>query len=109
MYLEKEMNDLGNRNIKILVWIPARIEFLAERSGEERVGIAMDGYVTEADYLAGRTPIETRRLMVPLTEPEDGDEFTTLRPAIVAIVADVQSKAMALCKKMQEWSGAVEK
>ncbi len=108
MYLEKEMKDLENRNITVSVWVPVRIMFL-KKPANECARISMEGYATEADYLAGFTPIETRHIVVPLIEPEEGDVFTALRPIIVATVTDVQSKAIALCKRVAEWEGAVEK
>ncbi len=109
MHLEKTMKDLGNKNIDISVWIPTRIEVLSHKFGEEKVGIAFGGYQSKADYESGFEPIEQRRLMVPINEPEDGDEFTDLRPAVQTWYAETQGKAMALALKTQEWEGAVEK
>ena len=109
MHLEKTMKDLGNKNISIPVWIPVRIEVLSHKFGEEKVGIAFGGYQSKADYESGFEPIEMRRLIVPINEPEDGDAFTELRSSVQTWYAETQSKAMALALKTTQWEGAVSK
>lgn len=79
---------------------------IRHRSERKEVHIKLGGYLDEAKFNAGNNPLETKTVIVPFDEPDDGDEFTTLRGAVKTKIAAFIADAQKLVLKTDAWKEA---
>ncbi len=108
MPLKKTIEDRRNTGVKMTYFNVDQIEINNNSEGTNVV-IRLGGYLNEAQCVNGKQPIDRKTVIVPLEEPEDGDEFTSLRSAINTKVTAFIASAQKLVLKTAAWEDAEEK
>ena len=105
MALKITIPDRRNTGVEMTFFNIDRIE-IHNSEREKTLHIQLGGYLNEAQYQGGSNPIETRVVIVPFEEPEDGDDFTSLRNAINTKIAAFIADAQKLVLKTEAWKDA---
>jgi hypothetical protein len=106
--LEKQIHS-ARFNKDLLHWEETSFIIRRPAGRPHFVKIEFEGYESKADYNAGAQSLDTARIVVLLDEPDGGDQFTSLRPAINARVVDVLDDGLKLGKLTAQFDQAVEK
>ena len=106
--LEKDIQDDRNYKINLAHWEILEHSIRRKDVNNQCVMILFGGFITKEEYLDGADPISTKAFIVPLDEPSDGDEFTSLRAAVNVEANSVLSKSLKLAKKTQTFLNATE-
>lgn len=108
MALEITIPDRRDTGAEMTFFNIDRVE-IHNAENEKTLHIQLGGYLDQEKFQAGNRHVETRVVMVPLDEPDEGDEFTILRSAINTKVSAFIADAQKLVLKTEAWKDAVVK
>ena len=100
-------NDQFNKDL--LHWEETMFTIRRARKSKAFLRIEFSGYESKADYEAEADPLETASIVVKLNEPSGGDQFSSLRVAINARIADILADGLKLAKLTERFDEAIEK